>query len=425
MPCRRDAAARGACAATFHVSPKHAAARRADTVCMNPTDPIAAVTHRDPYPYYAALVDGPPLAFDATLGLWVASRAAAVTAVLGHPACRVRPLDAPVPPALRGTTAGALFGELVRMNDGAMRHDVPKQALRAAFAPIDATALRDRAAQLAARCLPAPGDADALNAWCMTMPVCAVADLLGFDDTQLDDIALLVVDFVAALSPLSDAAALARASDAARQLLDRMTARVAQTHAHDGTLVAAIQQAARASGWQAGEARVANLVGLLSQTCEATAAWLGNALVAWNGEAGGEAATRTVRDDAALDAFVAEIGRLDSPVQNTRRFVASRTTIEGVTVEAGDAILVVLAAANRDPAVHRDPHRLMPGRAAGPNFGFGTGPHACPGERIARAVTAGAFGAWLRAGGETPRDGLVWHYRASTNVRMPKFDAAG
>ncbi|EGD02884.1 cytochrome P450-like protein, partial [Burkholderia sp. TJI49] len=26
---------------------------------MNPTDPIAAVTHRDPYPYYATLVDGP------------------------------------------------------------------------------------------------------------------------------------------------------------------------------------------------------------------------------------------------------------------------------------------------------------------------------------------------------------------------------
>ncbi|VWC37336.1 cytochrome P450 [Burkholderia lata] len=390
---------------------------------MNPTDPIAAVTHRDPYPYYAALVDGPPLAFDATLGLWVASRAAAVTAVLGDPACRVRPLDAPVPPALRGTTAGALFGELVRMNDGALRHDVPKQALRTAFAPIDTAALRDRATQLAARRLPTPDDAGALNAWCMTVPVCAVADLLGFDETQLDDIAAQVVDFVAALSPLSDAAALARASAAARQLLDRMTARVAQSHAHDGTLVAAVQQAARASGWQASGALVANLVGLLSQTCEATAAWLGNTLVAWSGDAGASAA-RVVPDDAALDAFVAEVGRFDSPVQNTRRFVASRTTIEGVTVEAGDAILVVLAAANRDPAVHRDPHRFMPGRAAGPNFGFGTGPHGCPGERIARAVTAGAFGAWLRAGGVAPHDGLAWDYRASTNVRMPKFDAA-
>ncbi|AFQ49913.1 cytochrome P450 [Burkholderia cepacia] len=391
---------------------------------MNPTDPIAAVTHRDPYPYYATLVDGPPLAFDATLGLWVTSRAASVTAVLGHPACRVRPLDAPVPPALRGTTAGALFGELVRMNDGALRHDVPKQALRAAFAPIDADALRERAAQLAGRRLRAPYDAAALNAWCLTVPVCAVADLLGFDDAQLDPIAGLVVDFVAALSPLSDAAALARASDGARQLLDRMTERVAHTRAQDGSLVAAIQQAARAAGWQASGALVANLVGLLSQTCEATAAWLGNALVAWDGTtADGAGAERAMPDAAALDAFVAEVGRFDAPVQNTRRFVASRTTIEGVTVEAGAAILVVLAAANRDPAVHREPQRLLPGRAPGPNFGFGTGPHGCPGERIARAVTAGAFGAWLRAGGGPSRDRLVWDYRASTNVRMPKFVA--
>ncbi|MDP9584509.1 UNVERIFIED_ORG: cytochrome P450 [Burkholderia contaminans] len=392
---------------------------------MNPTDPIAAVTHRDPYPYYATLVDGPPLAFDATLGLWVASRAASVTAVLGHPACRVRPLDAPVPPALLGTTAGALFGELVRMNDGALRHDVPKQALRAACAPIDAGVLRERAAQLAGSRLRAPDDADALNAWCLSVPVCAVADLLGFDEMQLDDIAALVVDFVAALSPLSDAAALARASDAARQLLDRMTERVAHTRAQDGSWVAAIQQAAGAAGWHASGALVANLVGLLSQTCEATAAWLGNVLVAWDGTTNDAASgDRTMPDTAALEAFVAEVGRFDAPVQNTRRFVASRTTIEGATVDAGAAILVVLAAANRDPAVHREPHRLLPGRAPGPTFGFGTGPHGCPGERIARAVTAGAFGAWLRAGGEAPRERLVWDYRGSTNVRMPKFGPA-
>nr|WP_057929436.1 cytochrome P450 [Burkholderia ambifaria] len=392
---------------------------------MNPTDPIAAVTHRDPYPYYATLVDGPPLAFDATLGLWVASRAASVTAVLGHPACRVRPLDMPVPPALRGTTAGALFGELVRMNDGALRHDVPKQALRAAFAPIDAHMLRERAAQLAGSRLRALHDADALNAWCLTVPVCAVADLLGFDAAQLDGIAALVVDFVAALSPLSGGAALARASEAARQLLERMTERVAHARAQDGSWVAAIQQAAGAAGWHASGALVANLVGLLSQTCEATAAWLGNVLVAWDGAtAAGAGGERAMPDAAVLDAFVAEVGRFDSPVQNTRRFVASRTTIEGVTVDAGAVILVVLAAANRDPAVHREPHRLLPDRAPGPNFGFGTGPHACPGERIARAVTAGAFGAWLRAGGDAPRDRLVWDYRASTNVRMPKFGVA-
>ncbi|OXH83404.1 cytochrome, partial [Burkholderia multivorans] len=99
------------------------------------------------------------------------------------------------------------------------------------LAQIDVQALRGRAATLAAAQLPALDDSDALNAWCIATPVRAVADLLGFDEPQLDDIAASVVDFVAALSPLSDAASLARASDAARQLLDRMTVRVAQSHA--------------------------------------------------------------------------------------------------------------------------------------------------------------------------------------------------
>ncbi|PCE32521.1 cytochrome P450 [Burkholderia ubonensis] len=382
---------------------------------MNPTDPIAAVTHRDPYPYYAALVDGPPLVFDATLGLWVASRAATVSAVLGHPACRVRPLAAPVPPALRGTTAGELFGQLIRMNDGALRHDAPKRAMQAALASVDAGALRRRTAALAAQRLPAHAAPDALNAWCLTVPVCAVAELLGFDDAQLDDVAAWVTDFVAALSPLSTAAQLARASDAAGRLLERMTALVAAARADDSSLVAAVQCAAHEAGWHASGALIANLVGLLSQTCEATAAWLDPAKR--------PAGEPPVTDDATLDAFVAEVARFDAPVQNTRRFVAARTTLDGVTVDAGDAILVVLAAANRDPAVQRDPHRFVPDRPPGPGFGFGAGPHGCPGERIARAVTVGAIRALLRGGGLPPGDAPGWRYRDSTNVRMPKFEA--
>jgi hypothetical protein len=38
-------------------------------VFMEPTNPIKAVTHRDPYPYYARLLAGPPLYFDEELRL--------------------------------------------------------------------------------------------------------------------------------------------------------------------------------------------------------------------------------------------------------------------------------------------------------------------------------------------------------------------
>ena len=62
-----------------------------------PQDPIAAVTHPDPYPYYADLVARRPLYRDDALQLWVASSAAAVTAVLASDLCRVRPPAEPVP----------------------------------------------------------------------------------------------------------------------------------------------------------------------------------------------------------------------------------------------------------------------------------------------------------------------------------------
>src|ERR1700704_2197965 len=83
-----------------------------------PADPIAAVTHPDPYPYYADLLARKPIYRDEALGLWIASSAAAVGAVLGSDRCRVRPPAEPVPNALLGSPAADIFRHLVRMNDG-------------------------------------------------------------------------------------------------------------------------------------------------------------------------------------------------------------------------------------------------------------------------------------------------------------------
>src|SRR5919106_6790980 len=84
-----------------------------------PSSPITAVTHGDPYPYYAELAARRPLYRDDTLGLWVASSAATVTAVLTSDLVLVRPAAEPVPRSLVGSPAGAIFGQLVRMTNGA------------------------------------------------------------------------------------------------------------------------------------------------------------------------------------------------------------------------------------------------------------------------------------------------------------------
>src|SRR5690349_4221852 len=103
-----------------------------------PRDPIAAVTHPDPYPYYRDLVTRSPIYRDDALGLWVVSSAAAVTAAVTSELCRVRPPAEPVPAALVGSAAGDVFAGLVRMNDGTT-HGTLKPRVSASLAAFDTT----------------------------------------------------------------------------------------------------------------------------------------------------------------------------------------------------------------------------------------------------------------------------------------------
>ena len=59
----------------------------------------------------------------------------------------------------------------------------------------------------------------------------------------------------------------------------------------------------------------------------------------------------------------------------------------GCQVRRGDEILLVLGAANRDPAVFADPHRLDVTRDARRHVGFGGGIHHCLGAVLARMET--------------------------------------
>ena len=52
-------------------------------------------------------------------------------------------------------------------------------------------------------------------------------------------------------------------------------------------------------------------------------------------------------------------------------------------VEPGEGVLVVLAAANRDPAQFEDPGRLDVTRAPNPHLGFSRCAHFCPGSALA------------------------------------------
>ncbi|MGJ7613385.1 MULTISPECIES: cytochrome P450 [unclassified Variovorax] len=378
-----------------------------------PADPVAAATHADPYPYYATLREGPPLAWNDALRVWVASRADVIAQVLqAHGALRVRPAAEPVPRAIAGSAAGEVFGHLVRMNDGAA-HAAHRPALQRALAGLDLHAVREAALQVARRVPRQQPLSDTL----FSVPVQSVAHLLGFADDALPQVDRWMRDFVACLSPLSTPAHLQHAGTAAGALMTRFEALVAGTPPRHGTLLHGVL----AESETPSRALLANLVGLLSQTCDATAGLLGNSLVAVMREPSLREAART-RD--GLQTLVEETARHDPSVQNTRRFAVEPVAIAGTTLAAGDVVLVLLASAHRDPLFNPEPDRFMPVRAQRRMLGFGHGVHACPGQALACTLAAAGLEALLA---RMPAADLAaqrlrgWGYRPSANARIPVF----
>lgn len=382
------------------------------------SDPIVAVTHPDPYPYYADLVARAPLHRDERLGLWIATGAMAVTAVLTSERCRVRPPAEPVPPALSGSPAGEVFARLVRMNDG-RAHATVKPAVATTLEGLDADATMARARTaargLAAELVPARAP-ERLADFALRLPVYVVAGLLGADDADLPRMAGWTAAFAGGLAPGAPADAVAGAGEAARALREAFRRRMTATVGARPDGLTALAQAGARAGLDA-DTVAANAVGLLFQSHEATAALIVTTVAALGGHA--EARARVAADSTALRGVVSEVVRWDAPVQNTRRWVAEAGSVGGQPMKAGDAILVVLAAANRDPAVNADPDRFDASRRAPVRFTFGLGPHACPGEAMAVTIATAGVQELLAAGVEPARLGPPVAYRRSVNVRMP------
>jgi cytochrome P450 len=94
---------------------------------------------------------------------------------------------------------------------------------------------------------------------------------------------------------------------------------------------------------------------------------------------------------------VEELLRYDSPVQVASRIALEDQVLDGAEVRKGEQALIVLGAANRDPACHAEPDRLELAREAPTHLAFGNGPHYCVGAGLARLEAQETFNCLVRA----------------------------
>jgi cytochrome P450 len=118
-----------------------------------------------------------------------------------------------------------------------------------------------------------------------------------------------------------------------------------------------------------------------------------------------------LRNDLSLiPSAVEEMLRYESPSQHTGRLAPTDRELGGKTIRKGQAVMAVMAAANRDPARFPDPDRFDIGRQDNRHLAFGYAAHFCFGAALARIEGQEAFDAMLRRVPEMrpEPDQVVW-----------------
>ncbi len=93
---------------------------------------------------------------------------------------------------------------------------------------------------------------------------------------------------------------------------------------------------------------------------------------------------RLVADPSLSPGAVEECLRFDGPVHLTGRTATVPSVVGDVTVEPGQGLITLLAAANRDPARFPDPDKLDITRGDNHHLTFSQGAHYCLGAALAR-----------------------------------------
>jgi cytochrome P450 len=103
---------------------------------------------------------------------------------------------------------------------------------------------------------------------------------------------------------------------------------------------------------------------------------------------------RVLRENPALTrgAFE-EVLRFEAPVQSFFRTTTREVEVGGVRLGDGEKVMLLFAAANRDPRRWDRPDTFDVSRRAAGHMTFGTGIHGCVGQAVARLETEAVLSA--------------------------------
>ena len=350
-------------------------------------DAMSATFREDPYPHYEAYRSEEPLR-RAAATMWFAFGHADVTALLRHP--KLSSDERRATTKVGRPEPGRLATSLLFMDPP--DHTRLRSLVARAFTPKRVADLRPTAEAITARLLDetrgagaSGGVVDLIRSLAYPLPVRIICSLLGVPEADEATFTGWSRTLARSLDPsvLRSAGLDAAIAEAERELAEYLEELLAFRRATPGDDLLSALLAVEADGDRILPREVVDLALLLLVAGhETTVNLIGNGVLALLRAP--DQLDRLRRSPDLVAGAVDELLRFDSPVQMTQRVATEDLDLAGCRVRAGDEILLVLGAANRDPLVFAEPSRLDVTRDARRHVAFGGGIHHCLGASLAR-----------------------------------------
>ena len=350
-------------------------------------DPLSQELRADPYAVYEELRRKDPVHWMRLAGSWVL--------------VNYRDVDMVLRDHRRFGNAGRDFGYLpyLSMLDlDPPEHTRIRGLVAHGFTPRSVVALESRVRQTVDRLLDDLAGRerfDLIRDFAFPLPVIVIAEMLGVppeDREQFNEwsnVVALTVD------PLLNTAQVRQVRQSVEEMFTYFEEVAADRREQPRDDLVSVLANAEEDGERLGrEDLLINLVLVLAAGNETTRNLIGNGTRALLEN---PAELQRLRDNPALlDSAIDELLRYDSPVQLDGRIARERLEIGGKRISAGQRVICLLGAANRDPEVFPNPAVLDIGRSAANHVAFGRGIHYCLGSTLARLEARVAFTALLR-----------------------------
>ncbi|MFD6113793.1 cytochrome P450 [Streptomyces yangpuensis] len=341
-------------------------------------EPLDPATVTNPYPVLAALREQAPVSWHDGMSSWLVTRYADCTAVLRdhHTFARDRRRTGQQVPA------ASLSVQSLDPPDQAGVRSLFMNALRAQDLPGLEARARDRAAALLREAAERPSF-EVMAELAAPLSRAVVCDLLGVDEPPLAEFADASDAIMRSMDGGLDPALVAPGHQAREVLTALVDSWFTETGRPSG-LLAHVRAHTPAGTGEAEELFVRNTARVMFQGGYSTmTAALGNALHTLTAHP--EAREQLRANPRLVPKAAEELVRFDGPVQGTSRTAIRTTSIAGIPIPAGDPVVLLFAAANRDPARFPNPDQLLLDRRDNRHLGYGWGTHSCIGTRAAQA----------------------------------------